>query len=184
MQVILKETLDNLGAAGSVVRVKDGYARNYLFPRNLAAPATPGTKREMEHIRRLSEKRRALEIKSAEDLRARLEGLEITLQARAGEKEKLYGSVTTADLAAALAQQGLEIDRRKIALDQPIRVLGRHKIHIKVDPQVSAHLTVTVEPSPDSHKESLAAHPHAEETPAPGTDEESGTEEAKTDEAS
>lgn len=101
MQVILKETLDNLGEAGSVVNVKDGYARNYLFPRNLAAAATPGMQRQLEHLKRLAEKKRLKELRTAEDLRDRLESMEVVLQARAGEKDKLYGSITTSQISEA-----------------------------------------------------------------------------------
>jgi len=152
MQVILKETLHNLGPAGAIVKVKDGYARNYLFPRDLAAPATTGMQRQLDHIRRLAEKRRLQEIKTAEDLRDRLAQTKINIQARAGENERLFGSVTTAEIAKALAEQGLQIDRRRIVLDQPIRVLGEHTVHVKIDPEVGVDIEVVVEPSPDSRK--------------------------------
>jgi large subunit ribosomal protein L9 len=150
MQVILKETLTNLGAAGDIVKVKDGYARNYLIPRDLAAPATVGMKRQLEHIRRLTEKKRAAEIKTAEDLKARFDSLDIVIEARVGEKEKLYGSVTSSDIAEALAAEGIEIDRRKIHIEKPIRWVGKHTVHVKLDPKVSADLTLRVVPSADS----------------------------------
>lgn len=155
MQVILKETLDNLGEAGSIVNVKDGYARNYLFPRNLAAAATTGMKRQLEHLKRLAEKKRLTELRTAEDLRDRLQSMEIVLQARAGERDKLYGSITTTQISDALAAEGVQIDRRKLVLEHPIRELGEHTIRIKVDPKVSAQLKVTVKPSADSSSDSL-----------------------------
>ena len=144
MQVILRQTMDNLGEAGSVVNVKDGYARNYLFPRDLAAPATSGMKRQLEHLKRLAEKRRLKELRTAEDLRDRLAITTVEMQARVGEKDKLYGSITTHQIADALAAQGITIDRRKIVLEHPIRELGEHSVRIKVDPKVTATLKVIV----------------------------------------
>ncbi|MCG3196593.1 MAG: 50S ribosomal protein L9 [bacterium] len=176
MQVILRETLDNLGEAGSVVNVKDGYARNYLFPRNLAAPATLGTKRHLEHIRRLAEKKRLTELKTAESVRDRLEQTQIEITARAGEKDKLYGSVTTAQIAEALEAQGIKLDRRKIVLEHPIRELGMHAVKVRVDPRVSASLKVNVSPSADSVQEpALFSEPAPmveESTEAPESTEE------------
>ncbi len=157
MQVILRQTMDNLGEAGSVVNVKDGYARNYLFPRDLAAPATSGMKRQLEHLKRLAEKRRLKELRTAEDLRDRLEITEVEIQARVGEKDKLYGSVTTHQIAEALAAQGIHIDRRKIILEHPIRELGEHTVRIKVDPKVTANLKVSVSGSTEPGLEPLFA---------------------------
>jgi large subunit ribosomal protein L9 len=157
MQVILRQTMDNLGEAGSIVNVKDGYARNFLFPRELAAPATTGMKRQLEHLKRLAEKRRLRELRTAEDLRDRLEISKVEIQARVGEKDKLYGSVTTVQIAEALAAQGITIDRRKIVLDHPIRELGEHTVRIKVDPKVTASLKVIVGGSAESGSESLFA---------------------------
>jgi large subunit ribosomal protein L9 len=164
MQVILKETMDNLGPAGSIVRVKDGYARNYLIPKDLAAPATAGMARRIEHIKRLAEKKRLHEVKTAQDLKDRLETIVLTLQARVGEKDKLYGSVTTADLAKELADQGVEVNRRKIVLDHPIRSVGTHSVTVKIDPEVSATIKVIVEGSEEEIK-GLTAEP-AVEVPA------------------
>lgn len=157
MEVILKETLDNLGAAGAIVRVKDGYARNYLIPRDLAAPATAGMARRIEHIKRLAEKKRLQEVKTAKDLKDRLESMVLTVQARVGEKDKLYGSVTSADLAKELADQGVTINRRKIVLDHPIRVVGTHSITVRIDPEVSATIKVVVEGAEEEVKGIAAA---------------------------
>ncbi len=157
MQVILRQTMDNLGEAGAVVNVKDGYARNYLFPRDLAAPATMGMKRQLEHLKRLAEKRRLKELRTAEDLRDRLHITKVEIQARVGEKDKLYGSVTTHQIADALAAQGITIDRRKIVLEHPIRELGEHTVRIKVDPKVTANLKVIVGGSGEPGQESVFA---------------------------
>lgn len=150
MQIVLKETVHNLGGAGSIVKVKDGYARNYLIPRGLAIPATSGAHRHIQHIQRLAEKKRATEIADARDLKTKLEALKLVVEAKAGEKGKLYGSVTSTDIAAAIAAQGIEVDRRKIVLDHPLRSLGEHTVKLKIDPEVSAEFKVTVEPSADS----------------------------------
>ena len=150
MQIVLQETVHNLGGAGSIVRVKDGYARNYLIPRGLAIPATAGSQRHIEHIQRLAEKKRVTEINDARDLKSKLESLSLTVVAKSGERGKLYGSVTSTDIAAAIAEQGIEVDRRKIVLDHPLRTLGSHKVRLKIDPEVSAEFKVVVEPSADS----------------------------------
>lgn len=181
MEVILKETMDNLGAAGAIVRVKDGYARNYLIPRDLAAPATVGMARRIEHIKRLAEKKRLQEVKTAKDLKDRLESITLTVQARSGEKDKLYGSVTTADLARELADQGVEINRRKIVLDHPIRSVGTHSVTIKIDPEVSATVKVVVEGSEEEAKGVAAqtAEPEALEETVESTDSEKISEETE-----
>jgi len=157
MQVILKETLDNLGTAGAIVNVKDGHARNYLFPRNLAAPATTGLKNQIAHLKMLGEKRRLRELKTAEDLRDRIQSTELVILARAGSHEKLFGSITTANIADALAAQGVEIARKKIVLEHSIRELGTHMVQIRIDPQVSAELKVVIQPSADSRLDEVSS---------------------------
>jgi large subunit ribosomal protein L9 len=181
MQVILTETLENLGEAGSIVNVKDGYARNFLFPRNLAAPATAGRKKHLEHLRRLADKKRLTEIRTAEDLQRRVESLEIEIEARSGEKDKLYGSVTTAQISEALAAQGVTIDRRKIVLDHPIRELGPHTVKVRIDPKVSASLRVNVLSSGEPEHDALFAAPVEELAPALPVD--ADDEEVEDDEA-
>jgi len=142
-----------------------------LFPRELAAPATSGMKRQLEHLKRLAEKRRLKELRTAEDLRDRLEITQVEIQARVGEKDKLYGSVTTHQIADALAAQGITIDRRKIVLEHPIRELGDHTVRIKVDPKVTANLKVSVMGSAEPGTEPLfAAERAAAPSPAPETE--------------
>ncbi|MCA9438280.1 MAG: 50S ribosomal protein L9 [Candidatus Omnitrophica bacterium] len=179
MQVVLKETVYNLGGAGSVVKVKDGYARNFLIPRGLAIPATSGAKRHIEHIQRLAEKKRATEIKDASDLKVKLEALSLTVEAKAGERGKLYGSVTSVDIANAIAEQGIEVDRRKIILDHPLRSLGEHTVRLKIDPEVSAEFKVVVEPSADSDvQEDLSPIEEMVTTEETATEEAAATEAA------
>jgi len=182
MQVVLKETVYNLGGAGSVVKVKDGYARNYLIPRGYAIPATTGAKRHIEHIQRLAEKKRATEISDAQDLKEKLEALSLTVEAKAGEKGKLYGSVTSTDIAAAILEKGIEVDRRKIVIDHPLRSLGEHTVRLKIDPEVSAEFQVTVEPSEDSDIPEEVS-PIEEMVTAEGETPEAASEEAAASEA-
>ncbi len=173
MQIVLQETVHNLGGAGSIVKVKDGYARNYLIPRGLAIPATAGSQKHIEHIQRLSEKKRATEIKDAEDLKTKLESISLTIEAKSGERGKLYGSVTSSDIAAAIAEKGIEVDRRKIVIDHALRSLGEHNVRLKIDPEVSAEFKVIVEPSEDSDvqdlspiEEMVTSEPEADEAAA------------------
>jgi large subunit ribosomal protein L9 len=175
--------MDNLGPAGSIVKVKNGYARNYLFARDLAAPVTAGMKKQMEHIRRLAEKKRVVEIKNAKDLRDRFSQLELTVQARAGENERLFGSVTNSDISRALKERGIEIDRRKIFIENPIRVLGNHSIRIRIDPEVSVDLTIKVEPTEESRQRSSVAEFATEaDSPAAKAKEEAAETAADADE--
>ena len=146
MKVLLLEDVDNLGLAGSVVTVADGYARNYLIPQGLATLATKGAMKQAEQIRKAGERKRARLMADAQALAQRIEGLTLTFRARAGETGKLYGSVTTADLAEALARElGQEIDRRKIISD-PLRQIGEHTVPIRLMTDVSATLRVVIEP--------------------------------------
>ena len=123
MEVILREHVDNLGRRGDVVKVAPGYARNFLMPRKLALPVNEGNKRLIERERKLAEVHELEERQQAEALASRLSQIELTLSRRVGDTEQLYGSVTTADLAEALAAKGLEIDRRRIHLDEPLKAL-------------------------------------------------------------
>jgi large subunit ribosomal protein L9 len=146
MKVLLLEDVINLGLAGDVVRVADGYGRNYLVPRGLAKVATPGALKQADQIRTAGERKRSRQLASAQDLARRIEGLTLTFTARAGEKGKLYGSVTTADLAEEVERQlGEEFDRRKIVSD-PLRQLGEHSVEVRLMSDVSAHLKVVIEP--------------------------------------
>jgi large subunit ribosomal protein L9 len=147
MKVLLIEDVDNLGYAGDVKQVANGYARNYLIPQQMAVLATPGALKQAETIRKAAEKRRAQETANAEAIAGQLEGLALTFERRAGETGKLYGSVTSADIAEAImAKTEIEVDRRKVALPEPIRALGEQDVIIKLMIDVSTTIKVTVTP--------------------------------------
>jgi large subunit ribosomal protein L9 len=146
MKVLLLEDVDDLGLAGQVVTVADGYGRNYLIPRGLAKVASKGTLKQADQVRKAGERKRARQLADAQDLARRIEGLTLTFQARAGEKGKLYGSITTADMAQGLERElGQEFDRRKIISD-PLRQIGEHSVQIRLMTDVSASLKVVIEP--------------------------------------
>jgi len=144
VQVILNEDLPNLGKIGDVVKVRAGYARNYLLPRKLAVEADQKNLRAFEHQRRIAARRRELKHNDALSLKARIEALALTLSARAGEEGKLFGSITNIDLERALRENGLDIERRKIHLPEPIKQLGEFIVPIKLDSEVEASLKITV----------------------------------------
>ncbi len=144
MQIILREDIPNLGRPGDVVKVRDGYARNFLLPRNLAIEANPKSIRAFEHQKRLALMRREAKKNEALKVKERLEALRIHLTARAGEEGKLFGSVTNIDIERALREQNFEIERRKIMLAEPIKQLGEYNVPVKVDPEVEAILKITV----------------------------------------
>ena len=144
MEVILREHVDNLGRRGDVVKVAPGYARNFLLPRKLALPVNEGNKRVIERERKLAETRELEERQQAEAVANRLTQIELTLSRRVGDTEQLYGSVTTADIAEALLEKGLEIDRKRIHLDEPLKSLGEFTIPVKLHRDVTAQLKVHV----------------------------------------
>ncbi len=145
MDVILREHVDNLGRRGDVVKVSEGYARNYLLPRKLALPVNVGSKRQVEKQRKLAEVREAEEKGQAEALAARFAELECVISRKVGEHDVLYGSVTSSDIAHALqAQHQLEIDRRKIQLHEPIKQLGEFAVPVKIHREVTATIKVKV----------------------------------------
>ena len=144
MEVILREHVDNLGRRGDVVKVAPGYARNYLLPRKLALLVTDQNRKLIERERRLAEAREAEERQQAEALASRVTSLELSLARRVGETEQLYGSVTSADLAEALAEKGLQIERRRIQLDEPIKTLGEFTVPVRLHRDVVAQLRVHV----------------------------------------
>jgi large subunit ribosomal protein L9 len=146
IEVILREDVKDLGKAGALVRVKPGYARNFLLPRGLAYEATPGNKKRIEAEQRAHLNRAAADKASALDLASRLTQVHLRLRAKAGEGDRLFGSITSQDLATALAGQGFPIDRRKIVLDHPIKSLGLHSVAIRLHPEIDAEIKVTVEP--------------------------------------
>jgi len=147
MEVILKEHVDHLGKRGEVVKVANGYARNYLLPRKLALVVTAENKGQIERERVKAEAREAEELKAAQALQSRLEALEIVITRRVGENSALYGSVTTADIADALAAHQYSVDRRKIQLGDPLKALGDHVVPVKLYRDVIAQLKVKVAPA-------------------------------------
>jgi large subunit ribosomal protein L9 len=144
MEVILREHVDNLGRRGDVVKVAEGYARNYLLPRKLALAVTDNNKRQIERERKLAEAQDAEERGQAEAIAQRLTQLEIEIARRVGEQHTLYGSVTSADIAHALAAKGFEIDKRKIQLPDPLKALGETTVPVKIHRDVTAHVRVKV----------------------------------------
>ena len=144
MEVILREHVDNLGKRGELVKVADGYARNYLLPRKLALPATQGNRKHVERERRIVEAREAQEKGQAESIAARLAAVDITIARRVGETDQLYGSVTASDIAELLKTQGFEVDRRKLILPEPIKAIGDHDVPLKLHREVTVSLKVHV----------------------------------------
>jgi large subunit ribosomal protein L9 len=144
MEVILRQHVDNLGERGQVVKVADGFARNYLLPRKLALPATEGNKRHVERERKIMETREAEEKGQAEAIAARLATVEISIARRVGETDQLYGSVTAADIAEYLKGKGFEIDRRRLVLPDPIKTIGDHNVPLKLHRNVTVPLVVKV----------------------------------------
>lgn len=144
MEVILREHVDNLGRRGEVVKVADGYARNYLLPRKLALIVTDGNRKQIERERAKVEVKEAEEQKVAEAIVARMANVEVVIARRVGETDVLYGSVTTADIADQLAAKGFEIDRRKLVLAEPIKKLGEYAVPLKLHREVVAAVKVRV----------------------------------------
>lgn len=145
MEVILREDVANLGTVGDIVKVKPGYARNYLLPRNLAVIADRSNLGVLEHQKRVVGAKRDRDRKQAESLAQRLTSMRVTIKARAGEEGKLFGSVTNQDIEKALAEQGFTVERRRIRLDEPIKSLGEHQVPVHLSTGVNAHVTVIVE---------------------------------------
>lgn len=144
IQIVLQDDVEHLGRCGELVRVKPGYARNYLLPRGLAAVATRGSVAQIEHARAVALKRAAKLSADAQSAAAKLSTVTVEITAKAGESGKLFGSVGAKDIAAALEAKGVEVDRKKIALDEPIKDLGEHDVTIKLGYEVTATIKVTV----------------------------------------
>jgi large subunit ribosomal protein L9 len=144
IEVILKEHVEHLGRRGEIVKVADGYARNFLFPRKLALAVTDENKRQIERERAKAEAREAEEVQIAQALATRLEAVELAIARRVGENETLYGSVTASDIAEALAARELSVDRRKIQLSEPLKTLGEHVVPVKLHREVTADVKVKV----------------------------------------
>lgn len=144
VQVILNEDMPNLGRPGDVVRVRAGYARNYLLPRGLAVEANQKNLRAFEHQKNIAMLKREALKNQAVGLKERLEALRLSVSARAGEEGKLFGSVTNIDLERALREQGFEVDRRRIMLPEPIKQLGDYTVVVRLQPEVEANLKLSV----------------------------------------
>jgi large subunit ribosomal protein L9 len=144
MQIILQENIEKVGARGEVVDVAAGYARNYLLPRKLALEASPGNLKRIEKIRQTLAKRTATEREQAQAQAELLNLVTVTLARKAGENDQLFGSVTAADLAEALAKQGYEVDKRRIQLAEPIKLVGEYTVTAKLVHDVTATFKVIV----------------------------------------
>lgn len=144
MEVILRQDVEKLGTRGQVVKVADGYARNYLLPKRLAVPATPANKKIVEQERQAHLRREAREKADAEELAKLLAGVVVTIARKAGEQDQLFGSVTPQDISDALAQQNFSIDRRKIHLEDPIKQLGDYQVPIRLHREVTVTIGVNV----------------------------------------
>jgi large subunit ribosomal protein L9 len=164
MEVILRDHVDNVGRRGEVVKVADGYARNYLLPRKLALVATPGNLKQIERERVKLDAKEAEEKTGAEAIAARMGGVEVIITRRVGETEALYGSVTTADIAEALGKLGHETDKRKLGLREPIKKLGAYTVPLKLHRDVVVQLPVKVvaEGRPEAAPKADAPKPAAQ----------------------
>jgi len=144
MEIILREDVAHLGKAGDVVAVKDGYARNYLLPRGLAYAATTGNKRRIEVERQRRDVRMATQRGDAEQLAQRLAAVSLTFTVKTGEGDKLFGSITAQDIAQQLKEQGFALDKRRVALEEPIKMIGIYKVPVRLDAGVQAEVRVWV----------------------------------------
>jgi large subunit ribosomal protein L9 len=145
MEVILKEDVAKLGSRGDVVKVAEGYGRNYLLPHKLAIEANAGNKSVIEQMKAASVRRSAKEKTQAEELAKQFDGVSISFQRRSGEHDQLFGSVTSGDIADALAKKGFDVDRRKIQLHEPLKTLGEFTLPLKLHKDVTTHFKVVIE---------------------------------------
>jgi large subunit ribosomal protein L9 len=162
MEVILKEDVDNLGHRGDVVKVADGYGRNFLLPRKLAMQATEANKAVIEQMKAAAARRSATEKAQAEVLVTKLEPVVLSFTRKSGEAGHLFGSVTSADIAAELATKGFEVDRRKIQLAESLKSVGEFTVAIKLHREVTAHIKVQVQAEAGDATEAPAAEPVTE----------------------
>jgi large subunit ribosomal protein L9 len=144
MEVILREDVSNLGNRGDVVKVADGYGRNYLLPKQLAMEATAANKAVIEQMKAAAVRRSAKEKAEAEQLVVQLNAISLVFERKVGEGDHLFGSVTSADIAQGLASKGFNVDRRKVQLDEPLKSTGEFHVPVKLHREVTAHISVTV----------------------------------------
>ena len=182
MKVILLEDVDTLGKLGDTVNVKDGYARNYLFPRKLALPATARNVKSQAHQLRDIERKKEKIVDNARSLAEKVAGVALTFTRKSGEKGRLFGSVTNMDIAEALAEKGLTIDRKDIVLPEPIKSLGEFDVQVKLHHDVMPRVKITVLPEegeiPEGALEQTPKEKAAEETFSEGAVPEAGEDEA------
>ena len=146
MEVILREDVDKVGARGTLVKVADGYARNFLLPKRLAVPATESNKKIVEQEREAYLRREAKDKGESQDLAKLLTGVTLTFRHKVGENNHLFGSVTAKDIADALEAQKFQVERRKVQLEEPIRTVGDHDVAVRLHRDVTTHIKVVVEP--------------------------------------
>jgi len=144
MEIILREDVQHLGKTGEVVKVKDGYARNFLLPKGLAYPATEGNKKRIAFEAGRLAKKRAVERAAAQGEAGKLEGVQLTFPMKVGEEDRLYGSVTASDIQRKLEELGIHVDKPKVDLPEPIRALGEFRVGIKIHPDVRPEIAVPV----------------------------------------
>ncbi|HWO57765.1 MAG TPA: 50S ribosomal protein L9 [bacterium] len=149
MKIILRDDVENVGKVGEIVTVKAGYARNYLIPRKLAIPASPGNLRAIDQVRLQKEQRDKKRLREADRIKLALEKVSCTAEVQVGEEDKVFGSVTAAHIAELLKDQGFTIDRRDILLDEPLKALGVYTVDVKIDRDVIAKLKVWVVKKPE-----------------------------------
>ena len=158
MEVILKEDVNKLGHRGDVVKVAEGYGRNFLLPKKLAMEATPGNKAVIEQMKQASVRRSAKEKSEAELLVNQLNQVELVFERKVGENDHLFGSVTSGDIAHQLEAKGFTVDRRKISLEEPLKTIGEYHVPVKLHREVTSHLKVTVKgDQPEAEAASAAA---------------------------
>jgi large subunit ribosomal protein L9 len=145
VKVLLKQDVAKIGKKGQILDVKEGYARNFLIPGGLAVEASGGAMKQIEEEKKASDRHKAKEKEEAQDLAKKIEAVSILLKHKAGEEGRLFGSITSAEIAEALKQKSFNIDKKKIVLDEPIRLVGDYEVKIKLYPEVVAHLNVRVE---------------------------------------
>ena len=144
VEIILLKDVEKLGKRGEAVNVRDGFGRNFLLPRGLAIPATRENKNRIEKEKKQASDRKARLRSESEKLAQKIASLDLTLEARVGEKDKLFGSVTTQDLAEALAKKGISVDKKQLSLSEPIRSLGKHTVTVELGPEVKSTFQVEV----------------------------------------
>lgn len=151
MKVLLQADVESLGNAGEIVNVSDGYARNFLIPRKLAVVADEKNLRVFEHLKRQTEEKVKKIKKQAESLAEKLSNLTLTIAAKAGEEGKLFGSITSINIAEELKKEGFNIDRKKILLEQPLKMLGNYEVKIKMEGNITANLKIAIVKEDEKH---------------------------------